>query len=136
MRTTTRNVMLGLAMVTAALAWSLPASAQRTTARALIVKVIAGKPTEFGFKLTTKTFKHGVVTFKLTNLGMLPHDFKVCASNKGGKANACAGKKTAVISKGGASSVKITFLKAGSYEYLCTVPGHAAAGMKGLLKVT
>ena len=30
----------------------------------------------------------------------------------------------------------VTFAKAGTYEYLCTIPGHAAGGMKGLLKVT
>jgi uncharacterized cupredoxin-like copper-binding protein len=29
-----------------------------------------------------------------------------------------------------------TFAKPGTYEYLCTVPGHAAAGMKGDLKVS
>jgi len=30
----------------------------------------------------------------------------------------------------------VTFKSAGSYEYLCTVAGHAAAGQKGILKVT
>jgi len=29
----------------------------------------------------------------------------------------------------------VTISKAGSYPYLCTVPGHAAAGMKGVLRV-
>jgi uncharacterized cupredoxin-like copper-binding protein len=29
----------------------------------------------------------------------------------------------------------VTFSKAGTYPYLCTVPGHAAAGMKGVLRV-
>jgi uncharacterized cupredoxin-like copper-binding protein len=29
----------------------------------------------------------------------------------------------------------VTFTAPGTYEYLCTVPGHAAAGSKGLLTV-
>jgi uncharacterized cupredoxin-like copper-binding protein len=29
-----------------------------------------------------------------------------------------------------------TFKTKGTYEFFCTVPGHAAAGMKGDLKVT
>ena len=35
--------------------------------------------------------------------------------------------------QGGTLVVNLT--KAGKYEYLCTVPGHAAAGMKGLVTV-
>ena len=31
---------------------------------------------------------------------------------------------------------EVTFTKPGMYPYLCTLPGHAAAGMKGVLKVT
>jgi uncharacterized cupredoxin-like copper-binding protein len=82
---------------------------------------VTGK--EFKFTLTTKTVRHGKVTFKLTNKGRLKHDFKI------------AGKKTALIAPGKSGSVTVT-LKKGSYTYICTVPGHAAAGMKGKLKVT
>jgi hypothetical protein len=32
--------------------------------------------------------------------------------------------------------LRVTFKAPGTYEYLCTVPGHAAAGSKGLLTVT
>ena len=82
---------------------------------------VTGK--EFKFALTTKTVRHGKVTFKLTNKGRLKHDFKI------------AGKKTALISPGKSGSLTVT-LKRGKYTYICTVPGHAAAGMKGTLKVT
>jgi Copper binding proteins, plastocyanin/azurin family len=34
------------------------------------------------------------------------------------------------------TTLKVTFTKPGMYPYLCTLPGHAAAGMKGVLKVT
>lgn len=39
-----------------------------------------------------------------------------------------------VVSNGGVSQVSIT-LKPGTYTFLCTVPGHAEAGMKGTLTV-
>jgi uncharacterized cupredoxin-like copper-binding protein len=29
----------------------------------------------------------------------------------------------------------VTFAQKGNYPYLCTVPGHASAGMKGVLRV-
>ena len=75
---------------------ALPASARSTTAQATVVKVTAGKPTEFSFKLSTKTVKAGAVTFKVTNGGAAPHDFKICA--KGGTADTCTGKVTALAS--------------------------------------
>ena len=78
---------------------------------------------EFKFVLSTKTVAHGAVTFKVKNAGKLPHDFKI------------SGKKTAMISPGKTVTLKVTLTK-GSKPYLCTVPGHAAAGMKGTLKVT
>jgi uncharacterized cupredoxin-like copper-binding protein len=88
---------------------------------ALAAVGVTGK--EFKFTLTTKTVRHGKVTFKLTNKGRLKHDFKI------------AGKKTPLIGPNKSASITVT-LKRGTYTYICTVPGHAAAGMKGKLKVT
>jgi uncharacterized cupredoxin-like copper-binding protein len=124
----------GIALV-AGVAMLIPAGAG-ATARAVTVKVTAGKPTEFGFQLLPKTVKHGAVIFKVTNRGTIQHDFKICASPKGGKANACTGKKTKLLNPGASTTLTYTFKKKGTYEYLCTVPSHAAAGMKGDLKVT
>lgn len=123
----------------AAALYALPAAAgpaATQAAKATVVSVTAGKPSEFKFTLSVKSVKHGPVIFKVTNKGALAHTFKVCSSSKGGSANSCAGKGTALISPGATATLSITFAKAGSYEYLCTVPGHAAAGMKGDLKVT
>lgn len=79
---------------------------------------------EFKFVLSkTSLPKPGSVTFKVTNKGHVPHDFKI------------NGKKTKLLSPGQSASLPIKFSKAGSYPYLCTVPGHAAAGMKGTFKV-
>ena len=76
------------------------------------------------------------MTFTITNNGNLPHDFKVCSSNKGGTANTCNGKGTKQISPKAKGKLVVTFLRSGKYEYLCTLPGHAAAGMKGILTVS
>ena len=59
----------------------------------------------------------------MTNKGKLGHDFKV------------GGKKTVVLGAGKAATLRVTFTKAGKYPYVCTVVGHAAAGMKGVLVV-
>src|SRR6476661_1325923 len=116
--------LLALVAACAPLLWTLPAGAQGSSVRATTVTVTAGKPSEFHFTLSKKTFVHGTVTFKVTNSGALPHDFQI------------NGHKTKLLSPGQAQTLKVTFLKAGKYPYLCTVTGHAAAGMKGNVKVT
>jgi uncharacterized cupredoxin-like copper-binding protein len=115
---------LAIVAALASLAWALPAGAHQSTVRATTVTVTAGKPSEFRFTLSKKAAVHGTVTFKVTNKGSLPHDFKI------------SGHKTKLLSPGQSQSLKITFAKKGSYPYLCTVTGHAAAGMKGTFKVT
>jgi uncharacterized cupredoxin-like copper-binding protein len=96
-----------------------PAFGARTHATGAAVTVTA---TEFHFKLSKTSVPHGSVTFTLVNKGKLGHDFKI------------GGKKTAVIAPGKTAKLTVT-LKAGKAAYLCTVPGHAAAGMKGTLTV-
>jgi uncharacterized cupredoxin-like copper-binding protein len=137
--TKVRAVSFAVVSLAALAAWALPAvaaPASNAAAASTTVSVTAGKPSEFRFTLSTKTVKHGTVVFKVANKGALPHTFKVCSSSKGGTATSCTGKSTPMISPGKTSSLTVTFAKAGSYEYLCTIPGHAAAGMKGDLKVT
>jgi uncharacterized cupredoxin-like copper-binding protein len=131
-----RLLFAGFAVLVSGFAWTMPAIAHPVTTEATIVTVTAGKPSLFAFTLSTKTVKTGTVTFKVTNKGTIAHTFKVCSSNKGGSANACTGKGTASISAGKSATLIIKFTKTGTYEYLCAIPGHAAAGMKGDLKVT
>ena len=121
------------------LALAAPAGAHRSFAAVKIVNVTAGKPSEFRFSVLPKVLPHGVVLFKISNsaTGSLPHDFKICSSPKGSLTkNVCIGKSSTTISPGAKSTLTFTFKTKGTYEYLCTIPGHAAAGMKGLLKVT
>ena len=100
------------------------------------VAVTAGKPTEFTFTLSKKRFVSGTVVFTVANKGKIAHTFKVCSSPKGGTANACTGMVTKLISPSKSAKLTIVFKQKGTYEYLCAVPGHAAAGMKGDLTVT
>jgi predicted lipoprotein with Yx(FWY)xxD motif/plastocyanin len=99
------------------------------------LSVSAGSPSEFKFTLSKTSVPLGTVTFTITNKGTIPHDFKLCSSPKGGLANTCTGRVSALVSSGASSTLTIKFTKKGTYEYLCTVAGHAAAGMKGILKV-
>lgn len=119
------------ALVTLWLVASTPAqtSADRAVAQtgasnaATTVRISAGSPTEFRFKLSKLAVRTGVVTFVVTNKGHLPHDFKI------------AGKTTKLLKPGKSQTMKVTFKKKGSYRFLCTVSGHAAAGMKGTFRV-
>ena len=100
------------------------------------VTVTAGKPSEFRFMLSTSTVKRGVIVFKVTNHGSVPHAFKICTARDKPVADSCPGTGTRLIGPGQSNTLRIAILLKGSYQYLCTVPGHAASGMKGILKVT
>jgi uncharacterized cupredoxin-like copper-binding protein len=113
-RVTSAAALLAVVGVVAA-----PAIGARTHAAAASVTVTA---TEFKFKLSKTSVPHGAVTFNVVNKGKLAHDFKI------------GGKKTPLIKPGKSANLTVT-LKAGKAAYLCTVPGHAAAGMKGTLTV-
>jgi len=97
-----------------------PARTDRQTAAAATTNQVKGG--EFFFRLSSKTAKPGKATFVFKNIGHVSHDFKI------------NGKKTPLISPGKTARLVVT-LKKGRYPYLCTVPGHAAAGMKGVVTV-
>jgi uncharacterized cupredoxin-like copper-binding protein len=118
-----------------ALLGAIPALASTAKTQATTVNVTVNKSNDFKFVLSKKTVPHGSVKFVFANKGQLPHNFRLCSSSKGGTANTCAGKGTKTISPGATASVTLSVAKAGKYEYLCEVPGHAAAGMKGILTV-
>jgi len=126
---------VGLALAASSLAVAGPALARSAAHHATTVKVTAGRPTEFGFVLSKRTVPVGKVTFTVRNGGTIGHDFKLCSSPKRGSADSCKGKGTKVIDPGASATLTVTFAAKGKYEYLCTVPTHAAAGMKGDLTV-
>jgi len=115
-----KRIMLALGVALAALVVAAPAGANSSAAQATTVTVTMK---EFKFTLSKAKVPHGTVTFKLVNKGSVAHDFKI------------AGKKSKLIQPGKSGKLVVT-LKKGKLPYICTVPGHAAAGMKGKLTVT
>lgn len=104
-------------------------------ATANVITVTMGKPSELRFKLSkVSNLKVGKYTFKVTNRGLGAHTFKFCTTPvKNAAKNACVGKVTKSLKPGQSASFTVTVKKAGKYEFLCSIPGHAAAGMKGLI---
>ena len=107
----------------AAQAGRQPATAHAPTRATLLARVNVAA-SEFKFVLSKKTAKRGIVVFRVTNVGTVQHDFKI------------KGRKTRLLSHGQTATLRVTFLRKGHYTYECTVPGHAAAGMKGVFTVT
>ena len=129
-------VFVAASLATAALIAAPAAIAQPRASQVSNVTVTAGKPAEFHFVVAPGVVKSGVIVFKITNKGVLPHDFKLCSKRNQPLANSCAGRATRQINPGQSATLRVSVLLKGAYEYLCTVSGHAAGGMKGFLKVT
>jgi uncharacterized cupredoxin-like copper-binding protein len=90
---------------------------------AALLERVSVSANEFRFVLSKKTARRGVVVFKVKNVGKIKHDFEIKS------------RKTKLLSPGQSATLRITFLRKGSYPYKCTVPGHAVAGMKGIFKI-
>ena len=90
---------------------------------ALLPTKVTVTMTDFKFKLSKKTVKTGTVIFTVVNKGKVAHDFKI------------NGKKTKLLAPGKSAKLTVRFTKKGTFNYVCTVLGHAAAGMKGKLPV-
>lgn len=96
------------------------ASAHSPAAPPTTVKVVM---TDYDFALSKKKIVHGKTVFQVVNVGEVVHDFKI------------AGKKTPYFTTGQSGVLRIAIKKPGRYPFVCTVPGHIAAGMKGTLTV-
>jgi mono/diheme cytochrome c family protein len=71
------------------------------------------------------TAKPGPVTIDMPNQSPIQHNISITGPVTG---------KGPIVGHGATSSFQAT-LKPGTYTFLCDVPGHAAAGMKGTLTV-
>ena len=115
-----KRITLALGVALAALVVTASVAARPTAATATTVNVTLK---DFKFVLSKTRVPHGKVTFKLTNKGKLPHDFKI------------SGKKSKMLGPGKTGTLIVT-LSAGKKPYICTVAGHTKLGMKGTLTVT
>jgi uncharacterized cupredoxin-like copper-binding protein len=111
------------AVVSAVVVATSIVSVTQATSRHALKTVVAVSGKEFKFTLSRKSGSRGVFLFKFKNVGTIAHDFKI------------AGKKTPQIQPGTSTTLTVKIAKAGRYPYVCTVPGHAAAGMKGVFIV-
>jgi uncharacterized cupredoxin-like copper-binding protein len=85
---------------------------------------VAVTMSEFKFTLKPTSVRKGrAVVFKLANKGAVAHDFRIL------------GKKSALVQPGKSGTLRVTFAKVGRFGYICTLPTHALAGMKGTLVV-
>ena len=100
------------------------AVAKKSPQSASLIKTVKVTEKEFKIILSTKSAKRGVVIFKVTNTGALPHDFWINS------------RKTKLLKHGQSDTLRMTFLKKGVYQYKCTVSGHAKLGMKGVFNIT
>ncbi len=87
---------------------------------------LAADPSKIAFDKTSLTSKPGKVTIDFDNPAPLEHDVAI---EQNGKVIAASQKITE-----GKTSVTAD-LAPGTYTFLCTVPGHAEAGMEGTLTV-
>ncbi|HYX88663.1 MAG TPA: plastocyanin/azurin family copper-binding protein [Gaiellaceae bacterium] len=96
----------------------------------------AGKPggqtvkvseVEWKIKLPKTTFAPGTYTFDVSNDGKVPHNLTV--QGPGGK------NATPDLGPGKSGTLKVD-LKAGAYDFYCSVPGHKQLGMDETVKVS
>ena len=92
--------------------------------RAAVTTNVTVHMTEYAFTLDSMTAPVGTVVFAITNDGKAPHNFSI------------AGQTTDTLVSGGTATLTVNFTTAGDNPYLCTLPGHAAAGMQGTFTVT
>jgi plastocyanin len=97
-------------------------TASRSVAHKPAVITVTAK--EFSFALSKRSVPVGTtVTFKVVNKGKITHNFLI------------AGKLTKMLSPGQSANLTVKFPKKGQFLYVCTLTGHANAGMKGKFAV-
>jgi plastocyanin len=111
---------LGVAAAAATYAPAQPRAAHATVTRVTV------KMYEYRFALSVRKVRAGTVIFSIVNKGQLAHDFAVEKLQK----------TSALLQPGGHTTMRVTFRKAGTYYYLCTVGAHVQYGMHGNLTVT
>ena len=86
--------------------------------------------TEFKFDPSSIDAKAGNTVFFLVNAGTTSHDMSI--RDTSGKTVA----QSELVSAGDSFVFTVSNLAAGTYDFICTQPGHADAGMKGTLTVS
>jgi glucose/arabinose dehydrogenase len=89
--------------------------------KSITVKVVAK---DFSYTLSRRSVPKGAtVRFVVRNGGQTPHDFVIGTT------------RTRRLAPGQTQTVTVSFPRAGTFAFLCSVPGHAKLGMRGRFAV-
>jgi plastocyanin len=116
-----RPALLVGALIVAAFGAAAAGVAAHAGATAKVVKVTAR---EYHISLSSSKLAPGAVTLVVRNAGKVGHRIEITGPG--------VSKKTPLLVPGAKATLHVT-LKAGAYHLWCTVPGHAALGMKAAL---
>lgn len=105
-----------------------------------VADVLHVKARDLNFDQTQLSIPAGAeVTLNLTNEGSLEHNWVLVPETAElattTPADAINQAASAVLAGGKSTTLTFTAPAAGTYQYICTVPGHALAGMVGKLTV-
>jgi glucose/arabinose dehydrogenase/uncharacterized cupredoxin-like copper-binding protein len=110
--------LLGVLAVVVTAAFALSGAATPAPGRVVTVRVDAK---DFPFTLSRRSVPAGsTVRFVVRNRGGVPHDFVI------------KGKRTRLLDPNRSQTLTVAFPRKGTFRYVCSVPGHARLGMKGL----
>jgi plastocyanin len=107
---------------------STAAAASSSGSASASLSIAADPSGALKFTKSTLTAKAGTVTISFTNSSPLAHNLTV----QQGTSGAVVGATPTFM--GGTKTLTLK-LKAGTYTFYCSVPGHRAAGMQGTLTV-
>jgi len=100
---------------------SIPESGESGSGNQVIVT-----ESEFDVRFSPAQVAAGEVTFVVRNEGQTPHDFRIRGNG--------VDHKTPTIQPGDSETFTVT-LEPGTYDYKCTIEGHAMLGMEGSFTV-
>jgi uncharacterized cupredoxin-like copper-binding protein len=95
----------------------------RSAKHAVTSTKVVVRMTEYAFTLSRTSAPVGTVVFTVINDGEAPHNFAI------------AGRRTADLAPGAQATLSVSFTSAGAQSYICTLPGHADAGMQGTFTI-
>lgn len=76
------------------------------------------------FRFSAKSAPRGVVIFEIHNTSEFRHDFSI------------DGHTSKLITTGGSTTLRVTFLRKGRYPWRCTFDHHASFGERGVFTIT
>jgi uncharacterized cupredoxin-like copper-binding protein len=94
----------------------------------------------FQFSPSSATVTAGAeVTVTFNNAGVLEHNWLLIPNSvdpvQATEADSLPGANSGIVGAGGSQTFTFTAPAAGTYQFVCTVPGHAVGGMVGALTV-